>query len=336
MGTGAVFNTMYVLNTMNMQWSSPRLSPVSIIPSARACHTMVNWNNCLVMFGGCDSERQPCEPQGHLYDTSQNRWIKFRCRSVMSDSEPPSRFQHSGILLHSSKLFIFGGAQPELFSTSSKTEVRSTYTNTMLILYHLEKVQPQVVEEPTSASKPSLTRGLSRKFGLRKEEKPSPKVKEKKVLKHKDPAHLSVGLPYNLKHKVHVNFDFQWSGQNPSEVFILQEKLGEGSFGAVYKATHKDSGFVLAIKEIEGIHGQASEDLKKEIEILKKCKHSNVVTYFGTALFAENKIWVMMDFCELGSIRDLMVSSESTFLEEEIAFIVGQVRICCNFCFFFF
>lgn len=127
----------------------------------------------------------------------------------------------------------------------------------------------------------------------KKKESSANKEKKEKKNKKNLPPELSVGTPYNLKHNVHVNFDFQWEGQNPYEVFTLGEKLGEGSFGCVYKGYHKESNFVLAIKEINGVKEKLSEDIKTEIEVLKKCKNNNVVAYFGTCIF-DGKIWVFL------------------------------------------
>lgn len=38
--------------------------------------------------------------------------------------------------------------------------------------------------------------------------------------------------------------------RSPEEVFDILGKLGEGSYGSVYKALHKESGQVLAIKQV--------------------------------------------------------------------------------------
>jgi serine/threonine protein kinase len=60
---------------------------------------------------------------------------------------------------------------------------------------------------------------------------------------------------------------------------------------------HKESGFSVAIKEI-AITSEQSEDLKNEIDILKKCKHPNIVTYFGSLYRAKHgKIWVCLFVC---------------------------------------
>lgn len=61
---------------------------------------------------------------------------------------------------------------------------------------------------------------------------------------------LSVGAPTNFQHRVNVDSNFQWKTKDPLELFELQAKLGEGSFGYVFKALHKDTGKYMAVKSI--------------------------------------------------------------------------------------
>eukprot|EP01119_Soliformovum_irregulare_P012399 TRINITY_DN3219_c0_g1_i1.p1 TRINITY_DN3219_c0_g1~~TRINITY_DN3219_c0_g1_i1.p1 ORF type:complete len:487 (-),score=195.36 TRINITY_DN3219_c0_g1_i1:29-1489(-) len=114
-----------------------------------------------------------------------------------------------------------------------------------------------------------------------------------------------------------------WSS---ADVFLMESKLGEGAYGAVFKARHRDSQFVLAIKEIKlNKDSKISQDLLNEIEILKKCRHRNIVSYFGTCtLDKAYKFWILMDYCQLGSVRDLLEISNRTLSEAEIAYIVQQ------------
>jgi serine/threonine protein kinase len=60
----------------------------------------------------------------------------------------------------------------------------------------------------------------------------------------------------------------QWSGKDPNEVFAKEELLGEGAYGAVYRAVHRETDMVIAIKELPNLVNQ--EELQKEIDILKK------------------------------------------------------------------
>ena len=59
------------------------------------------------------------------------------------------------------------------------------------------------------------------------------------------------------------------SEQDPEMLFELLDMLGEGAYGSVYKALHKFTGELYAIKIIK-VHSEA-ENLIKEISILKDC-----------------------------------------------------------------
>lgn len=50
--------------------------------------------------------------------------------------------------------------------------------------------------------------------------------KDKKTKKEENSS--GVGLPYNVKHKQHVNFDFTWTGQKAEDVFELKKEIGKG------------------------------------------------------------------------------------------------------------
>eukprot|EP00744_Colponema_vietnamica_P002861 GILI01004451.1.p1 GENE.GILI01004451.1~~GILI01004451.1.p1 ORF type:complete len:448 (-),score=135.25 GILI01004451.1:567-1910(-) len=105
-------------------------------------------------------------------------------------------------------------------------------------------------------------------------------------------------------------------GEDPTELFQLLEKLGEGSYGSVFKALHKPSGCVVAIKTIP-VDGDLSA-LRKEIMILKDCRSPDIVAYYGS-YFKDNELWLVMEYCSAGSISDLMKISKRTLTEEQIA-----------------
>lgn len=41
-------------------------------------------------------------------------------------------------------------------------------------------------------------------------------------------ADENIGLPYNVALKAHVSFNYEWKGQDPSEIFKLGSVLGKG------------------------------------------------------------------------------------------------------------
>ena len=57
--------------------------------------------------------------------------------------------------------------------------------------------------------------------------------------------------------------------KEPEEVFTLMEKIGEGAYGAVYKANHKETSHLLAIKQVPV--DSDLQEIIKEISIMQQC-----------------------------------------------------------------
>lgn len=66
--------------------------------------------------------------------------------------------------------------------------------------------------------------------------------------------------------------------------------LRSRAYGSVYRSVHKASGFLVAIKLVPCTNAQGT-DIEKEIEVLKKCRDPNIVSYFGCCIKDKN-LWV--------------------------------------------
>jgi serine/threonine protein kinase len=99
--------------------------------------------------------------------------------------------------------------------------------------------------------------------------------------------------------------------------------LGEGSFGAVYKTQHKPTGAIVATKIIPNAGGTASEDekIKGEIDILSRCDSPYIVGYFECFIKSPSnkpgEMWIVMEYCEGGSMTDLLEASGAQSLPED-------------------
>ncbi|XP_018669068.2 cyclin-dependent-like kinase 5 [Ciona intestinalis] len=77
------------------------------------------------------------------------------------------------------------------------------------------------------------------------------------------------------------------------------EKIGEGTYGTVFKAKNRESGEVVALKRVqlddddEGVPSSAL----REICILKELKHKNVVRLHDV-LHSERKMTLVFEYCE--------------------------------------
>ncbi len=68
------------------------------------------------------------------------------------------------------------------------------------------------------------------------------------------------------------------------ERYRVLDLIGEGSFGRVYKGRRRYTGHVIALKFISK-HGKSETDLRKlrrEIEILSKLDHPNIILLLDT------------------------------------------------------
>ena len=66
--------------------------------------------------------------------------------------------------------------------------------------------------------------------------------------------------------------------------YHLLERIGEGSFGKVYKGRRKYSGQIVALKFISK-HGKSEKDLRnlrQEIDILRSLDHENIIMMLDT------------------------------------------------------
>lgn len=91
--------------------------------------------------------------------------------------------------------------------------------------------------------------------------------------------------------------------------------LGEGSFGCVYRARHKATGNIVAIKIIPnaGEGNTEADKIMSEIEILARCDSPFIVGYYECFIkppehrsFQNPEMWIVMEFCEGGSMSDLI------------------------------
>ncbi|XP_039591210.1 serine/threonine-protein kinase 4-like [Polypterus senegalus] len=107
--------------------------------------------------------------------------------------------------------------------------------------------------------------------------------------------------------------------KQPEEVFDVLEKLGEGSYGSVFKANYKETGEIVAIKQVP-VESDLQEIIK-EISIMQQCNSPHVVRYYGS-YFKNTDLWIVMEYCGAGSVSDLIRLRNKTLNEEEIATVL--------------
>ena len=99
---------------------------------------------------------------------------------------------------------------------------------------------------------------------------------------------------------------------------------GEGSFGKVYKARRKNTGFTVAMKFINK-HNKSEKDirnLRQEIGILKKLNHKNIILMFDS-FETDREFCVVTEYAQ-GELFDIL-KDDLSLPEETVQQIAKQL-----------
>ncbi|CAL9016954.1 unnamed protein product, partial [Prunus brigantina] len=73
--------------------------------------------------------------------------------------------------------------------------------------------------------------------------------------------------------------------------FSIQNKLGEGGFGPVYKGT-LESGQEIAVKMLSRLSGQGTFEFKNELLLISELQHTNLIRLFGFCIHNEERMLI--------------------------------------------
>eukprot|EP01031_Cornospumella_fuschlensis_P043962 gene43962-53747_t len=102
--------------------------------------------------------------------------------------------------------------------------------------------------------------------------------------------------------------DWQTSSQGPlgacSTISDYQKlhRIGEGTYGFVYKAIHIKSGRTIALKRII-LHNEQQDGFPltsiRELRVLQACKHDNIVSLLDVAVGPKrDAVFLAFEYCD--------------------------------------
>lgn len=113
---------------------------------------------------------------------------------------------------------------------------------------------------------------------------------------------------------------------HPSNEYELLAKIGQGAYGSVFKARHRTTGQLVAIKvmdlERDSQKSDELESMQNEVRILLQCGTNPAIISCRHVYQGKTNLWIIMELCLGGSLKDVLSISQSVFTEQQIASVM--------------
>ena len=116
--------------------------------------------------------------------------------------------------------------------------------------------------------------------------------------------------------------------------YDVLKQLGKGGYGKVYEVRSKKTGEVRACKHLSKLNIKNLEKFRREIEILKKLDHPNIIKLYEV-LESDRSLYLIMEECKGGEIFDRIIErikAKQMYSERDAAIIFQQVMSCIAYC----
>ena len=121
-----------------------------------------------------------------------------------------------------------------------------------------------------------------------------------------------------------MNMTMQDARQYTTKDFSIERKVGEGSFGVVFRAVVKDTKEVVALKKLKVLESDRKnfEGIITEMRILCSIEHKNIVSYKGSFWDDDKRhLFIVMEFLGGGDLQGVIQKTKqkrSTLPESKI------------------
>ncbi|CAL8097116.1 unnamed protein product [Calicophoron daubneyi] len=134
---------------------------------------------------------------------------------------------------------------------------------------------------------------------------------EKNPVRQKFENFLPNGCPFRLHEN--TGNDVQGGLDIPRNQIILEQVLGEGQFGDVYKGSYEKYSHADAIPvAVKTCKIDASADERKqfleEADVLGEFNHPHIIKLFGVC--SDEPIWLIMEYAPLGELRHYLLAQQ--------------------------
>ena len=119
------------------------------------------------------------------------------------------------------------------------------------------------------------------------------------------------------------------------ESFNFHLQLGSGAFGKVYKVSSKLTNSIYALKVLSKnqiTNLKLTEQLKKEISIIAKCNHENIIKLYG-AFEDKSYIYLIMELANESTLFSKLKKSKKISESQTAIYLSDIVKALICSCF---
>jgi serine/threonine protein kinase len=106
--------------------------------------------------------------------------------------------------------------------------------------------------------------------------------------------------------------------------YHIFEPIGQGQFAQVFRGVHRETDVVVALKKIEFKRSNA-RDFLHELDCVARLRHPNIVRFHGLDYSIQGR-YLVTDYYEGGTLRDLMEASEPIRLTECLKLVIDVLH----------
>lgn len=115
---------------------------------------------------------------------------------------------------------------------------------------------------------------------------------------------IGVSIPKeNLNSKMIVKIVSEPSPFIDFDELVIDSKkpVGDGGFGTVYRGQYRGTDAAIKILKVQELPDDALEEFSREIDLMAKLRHKNIVQFLGASR-VQGKFAIVTEFIELGSV----------------------------------
>ncbi|GAB6029508.1 hypothetical protein CHUAL_005262 [Chamberlinius hualienensis] len=114
-------------------------------------------------------------------------------------------------------------------------------------------------------------------------------------------------------------------GDGVRDYYDLQEELGRGKFGTVFRCNEKHSGKTLAAKFISTMRSEDRKDVEREVEIMKCLQHPRLLQLYDAFDDGKKEMCLVLELIEGGELFERVIDNDFVLTEKVCAIFMRQI-----------